>query len=622
MTDFVDKYINKTFAIVFGVIFTLVITLGAFVSYSYKRRTLALFNVTLLLLVIFAFLRISRALIDNRKNISTKIGNMNIDKFVKYTVIGLFVFHMIMLAVTGVVSVTDAARVAEDANMIASGDVSNLDNDYFSTYPNNLLITLIQSAILKFNNSIGLFENGLVLIVIINSIICIATIVMLYSIIKRFLGEKYALVGFLIGVVSFGISPWVLTSYSDPMGLLFPTLLLYIYLLKPETNYGIVLKFVGLILISSVGYAVKPQTYVMFIAIVAIEGVRLFRTRKILLTIPLIVSSLFCLSTAQSSVIAVAENVGYEIDDNKTFSIVHWFMMGLNDEYDGGYAHEDYEFSSSFDNTEDRNKANMEEAIDRLGEMGVSGTTVHMVKKLLMNFNDGTFSLYMVIVGELSVVGVLLMFLQHSIWILILGMCFISAADKYKGDKYKEFDDDTRKFKSIIMLSIIGLTMFVMLFEGRARYLYTFAPIFAIAATFGVKVVFERLKIDNQIPEKYRKPKIGSTVGISSAVITIIGAIIFVVVFINYYLEGIVVDIVYENPKYLNYGTISELVSFLEIIVIILAALLIIYNIVVLTITLLYMRNGNYKKVAGVLNIIALSPLNIGAGMLILESDK
>ena len=40
--------------------------------------------------------------------------------------------------------------------------------------------------------------------------------------------------------------------------------------------------------------------------------------------------------------------------------------------------------------------------------------------------------------------------------------------------------------ESILMLSIIGLTLFQLLFEARARYLFIYTPIYIILAILGI----------------------------------------------------------------------------------------------------------------------------------------
>jgi len=44
------------------------------------------------------------------------------------------------------------------------------------------------------------------------------------------------------------------------------------------------------------------------------------------------------------------------------------------------------------------------------------------------------------------------------------------------------------------MLSIVGLTLFEVLFEARARYLYTYAPVFCILASSGIEKLENKLK--------------------------------------------------------------------------------------------------------------------------------
>lgn len=42
------------------------------------------------------------------------------------------------------------------------------------------------------------------------------------------------------------------------------------------------------------------------------------------------------------------------------------------------------------------------------------------------------------------------------------------------------------------MLAIIGLTIFELIFEARARYLYTYVPLYIILAAAGVQKIVEK----------------------------------------------------------------------------------------------------------------------------------
>ena len=47
-------------------------------------------------------------------------------------------------------------------------------------------------------------------------------------------------------------------------------------------------------------------------------------------------------------------------------------------------------------------------------------------------------------------------------------------------------DDEEDDIYSVLYLSIIGLFLFEMLFEARARYLYTYIPLFIMIGSMGM----------------------------------------------------------------------------------------------------------------------------------------
>lgn len=43
------------------------------------------------------------------------------------------------------------------------------------------------------------------------------------------------------------------------------------------------------------------------------------------------------------------------------------------------------------------------------------------------------------------------------------------------------------------MLAIIGLTLFELIFEARARYLYTYVPLYIVLAIYGVSFISRKV---------------------------------------------------------------------------------------------------------------------------------
>ena len=52
----------------------------------------------------------------------------------------------------------------------------------------------------------------------------------------------------------------------------------------------------------------------------------------------------------------------------------------------------------------------------------------------------------------------------------------------------KKFDCNT----TVAYLTLIGLTIFTLLFEARARYLYLYAPYYIILAVIGIETIYKK----------------------------------------------------------------------------------------------------------------------------------
>ena len=125
-------------------------------------------------------------------------------------------------------------------------------------------------------------------------------------------------------------------------------------------------------------------------------------------------------------------------------------------------------------------------------------------KKMLTNYNDGTFAWS--VEGEFyndmredvdTVFAPKLKNLYYDYgtdyqvfaltvqlaWITIIVFIFIRTLFAVR-----EKDNEDYLYK-IMILSLVGLTIFELLFEARARYLYTYVPIYIIVAMYGMRDV-------------------------------------------------------------------------------------------------------------------------------------
>ena len=65
-------------------------------------------------------------------------------------------------------------------------------------------------------------------------------------------------------------------------------------------------------------------------------------------------------------------------------------------------------------------------------------------------------------------------------------MCIFAAKRKRKeaGESYQE------NVENVIFLSLIGMTLFELIFEAKARYLFCYAPVFVLTAVLGMRNLF------------------------------------------------------------------------------------------------------------------------------------
>lgn len=253
--------------------------------------------------------------------------------------------------------------------------------------------------------------------------------------------------------------------------------------------------------------SLKPQTLIVFIAIIVIEVSELFCQKvtkdyciQISKKIAIIVLTYFLITIP----ISYIKNDVMKLDSNKKIGLTHFLMMGLNTKTNGVWSGEDISFSMSFPNEKLRKQKNLEKVKDRIKEQKTLGLIKHLRNKILVNFNDGTFFF-----GEEGDFYVLYYFsepsqnnfitncvystgkhyiyfssIRQAVWLLILFLMLFCYSNK------------NSKEILLIQLSLVGLFLFEILFEARSRYLFIYVPYFIMLAIFGINKVLLKLRVE------------------------------------------------------------------------------------------------------------------------------
>ena len=380
---------------------------------------------------------------------------------------------------------------------------------YFSTYPNNMFLTYIYVILIKVTNHLSITDNNYLVILCFQCILNMVAGVLMSLVVRKITSnEALAITAQLIYAIFIGVSPWNCVPYSDQMALIFPILIVYLYLLKVDRNTLIFIKWMFIFFLAYVGYSIKPQVSIVLIAIVLGQALKFFskhlNTKK---SWGALIGAVVGIVLSINIVNVTVNSLNISINKEGAYGLAHFAMMGANTERMGVWAGEDVEFSSTFETKEERNKANWKVFEERIKDMGVSGVYMQAVRKTLTNYNDGTFAwwkeggfllyphedvaavdtkikLIYNIESEGGTYNEKWSSFMQCIWLAILALLIPAAF--YKNEKYESEI-------IVLFLALLGLSLFEMIFECRARYLYTYAPLYILIAMIGFERVLKRI---------------------------------------------------------------------------------------------------------------------------------
>ncbi|MCR4648071.1 MAG: hypothetical protein K5776_03245 [Lachnospiraceae bacterium] len=380
---------------------------------------------------------------------------------------------------------------------------------YYSTYPNNVPMAWILYRTFDFIKGVKSYRYypeffWIQLLCAMESLTGIFLGIASYVWTKKIMPVVFSAVLF---IALAGISPWSLIPYTDTFSILFPIMALCFYFiyLEMKKNARYILLFAAYILLV-MGSLIKITVIIVLISIIISELFRILifneenRKRIFVVLLPLFLTIPLYFGAKNF----MYKDTGAELTENVAVSWQHYFYMGLIEETTGAYNSGAFSLIGKyqFEPKAERNRKELELAGEILKERKFFGSAFFYLKKLVMSYNDGTFTWRGeggMILGEYPDISSprfteeLRSFLwnggEHElafntysqcVWILIL----LAALANMAAVSYRIFTEKKVDFKSFsAALSIVGITLFIMLFEARARYFYNYIPVFILLAS-------------------------------------------------------------------------------------------------------------------------------------------
>lgn len=475
-----DNKLLKLIPILYGIMFAIVIFLLLFMSgvtYHLKRNYFIsnFFAIIPFSIILFLFYKFYK---------DKEIENKKFKIFLIILFIVVAILQVILITHTYFYTDWDVKVIRELVDSyIKNGSIK--DDFYLSVYPNNILLT----AILAFVKKIPFIGKYYLTTLIFNATIVNVSGILTALTIKNLKNEKAALLSYLIMTPLILLSPWINIPYSDTFALPFITAIMYLY--SKQDKKLLDYSLIGFL--SFVGYKIKPTVIIILIAIIIVEVIsNLKKINKTYIKekvkpIGVFIIGIVCavLSIKASKMYLRFEPVEYA----QPISFIHYLAMGQNDETLGSYSQQDVDDTINLGVRYDLSKFKT-----RVVGRSLIKTLDFYYKKTLLNFNDGSFCwgldgtffykkvkapnsfakfLRQIYYNDGKYFNIFIQ-IQNILWLIVL--LFAPFIIKNKNNKQE----------LVIMLSIIGLVLFLTIFEPRTRYMYCYSEIYVIAAILGL----------------------------------------------------------------------------------------------------------------------------------------
>ena len=349
-------------------------------------------------------------------------NNKNIDIIIMFLTIVLIPFLYYISIHYSYRPGWDIDIILKNIEYMLSNNTDKIMHGYYSRYANNLYITYIFLNIYKLSLNIGI-QNGYFLLLLIQSIMFSLGGLLIYKIANMYFKERYKIYSvytWILYILLVGLSPHIVLTYTDGIGMFLSLLLTYI-IFKIENikilkkNKKIIIRIIFTLLFTNltiISYYIKPQIIIISIAYVIIKSLNMLmiiiknwknkdKIQKdyyrdflknniyyVFLIILVIVTGIM----TYLSIRKANDSMGIKVDREKRFNITHYAMLGWNPESKGVFTIKDENFSGKYEKLKEREKANIEELLIRIKQMGIGGVINQIARKTLTNYNDGTFS--------------------------------------------------------------------------------------------------------------------------------------------------------------------------------------------------------------------------------------
>lgn len=367
--------------------------------------------------------------------------------------------------------------------------------EYYAQYPNNQLWVVALIGLFKMVRFIypdaGVEEFKVVSVVVMCLLIQL-TIWVIKETARVIWDEKRGFFAGFLAILCLPLYLYAQFAYTDIPGMLLCGLLLYLYS-KMQRNYGKKQSFYLVLLgiTAAAAYKIKVMVFVVVIAIIIELFLKQTSMKKFLGQAFILGFSLILTMGILQLPVNKIMPISQEMSDSQKFPAAHWIMMGLNKT--GGYQDEDVSYTGSFPTYEEKKAATMEAIKSRVKTYGVRGMIKHIFYTKMKRtwcvsslngddyvgrnpLHDGTLQKIFTKKGSLHWICLTYTWIYH--FALLLGILMSGAAALFQKNRDVKMQ--------IGRISLLGVVLFLAIWECNSRYLVCFLPVLMLTAAEGL----------------------------------------------------------------------------------------------------------------------------------------
>lgn len=396
------------------------------------------------------------------------------------------------------------------------GNLDKVEYFYFTKFPNNSYLFIMEVAVFKILKIFGILSYSLTVIKILNLIAVDIAAVLTILTIKKMFGNKQSIYGFVLVLLSSAFYLYLPIVYTDTIPMPIPIAMLYAYICMDRENNNILINKKNIILSIIIGFLTILGIKLKFTCIIMLLGIIVdlvfnkrikFNLKPLGIIIACIISFFFIFK-------AVESRIQFFVDTkDNALPYTHWIMMGMYDrpselkgkKFIGTYNAELYEYTYSLGSTENMVKGHIKKIIAKLKDYGVFGYTNYLYRKGIAAWGDGTYSASRII-SELptkkdnltqqivypSGKYFIYLYLKDTALVLFIYITYIFGAI-YSIKNNKDLNNK-------VFITIFGLLTFLLIWESWPRYIAHYVPILLVGCIPGIEIIIDKF---SELKEKY-----------------------------------------------------------------------------------------------------------------------